>query len=105
MSDNIDTNKEKNHNQSSLVGPPSVRCWAVESLIGVIYRTRGAEEAKMFIMKHILSRNVDAEEHYDTFIKLNRPRQTLAHLLKTLSKPPPVARYFKNLNGDMLMYW
>ena len=90
MSDNNDNLKDKN--QNNLLSPPSVRSWAVESLIGAIYRTSGADETKSFIVKHILSRNVDAEEHYDTFLKLNRPRQTLAYLLKTLSKPPPVAR-------------
>ena len=83
---------EKKDASAQLVGPPSVRSWAVESLVGAIYKSEDAETAKSFIVKHILSRNVDTELHYDTYIKMNRPRQTLAHLLKTLSKPPPVAR-------------
>jgi large subunit ribosomal protein L44 len=74
------------------IAPPIISSWVVESLIGAIFQDQGADAAKQFINDRILSRSVDAEAHFDAWVKINQPRQMLSYLMQKLNKPNPVAR-------------
>ncbi len=80
-------------NEADSVGPPSVRSWIVNALIGAHYLENGPLETKKWISQHILSRAVDVDAHLDLHVKLGKPRQMLSFLTKSLNKPSPVARY------------
>jgi large subunit ribosomal protein L44 len=75
--------------------PPAVTSWIVESLVGLIYQEMGAKEAREFISKHVLSRTVDTEAHYNNYLKMRAPKLILSRLLKTQGKPAAVARLLK----------
>jgi dsRNA-specific ribonuclease len=77
----------------STSGPPAVKSWVVNSLIGAAYMEKGALETKKWIKDHILPRAVDVEEHVNLHIKMKRPRQLLSFITKSQNKPSPVARY------------
>lgn len=74
------------------MGPPLVRSWIVESIIGALLQDQGPIATQKFIQERILSRVVDADTHFDAYVKMNKPRQMLAFLMKSLEKPSPVAR-------------
>ena len=75
------------------IAPPIISSWVVESVVGALFQDQGAKVAKQFISEKIVSRSIDAEAHFDAWVKLNQPRQMLSHLMKKLNKPNPVARY------------
>ena len=75
--------------------PPAVTSWVVESLVGLIYQEMGAKEAREFISKHVLSRAVDTEAHYNNYLKMRAPKLILSKLLRVQGKPAAVARLLK----------
>jgi hypothetical protein len=58
-----------------------------------MFLDQGSQAVKNFIDEKILSRHVSAENHYDAYVKLNKPRQLLVFLTKKLGKPNPIARF------------
>ncbi|KAJ3303092.1 hypothetical protein HDV03_004171 [Kappamyces sp. JEL0829] len=86
---------DKASSEQAPLGPPAVSSWVVESLVGALFADQGAEVTKKFIQEKILSRSVSADMHYDAYVKMNKPRQLLSYLMKSLGQTPPVARLLK----------
>jgi dsRNA-specific ribonuclease len=81
----------KNENEN-VQGPPAVRSWVVNSLIGAYFMEKGPMDTKKWIKQYVLSREVDVKQHLDLDLKLKRPRQLLSHIIRSMNKPAPVAR-------------
>jgi dsRNA-specific ribonuclease len=72
--------------------PPVVYSWIVQAMIGALFTEQGPKAVKQVMQKHIFSRAIDADEHINMHIKLNKPRKLLLDIFKTLNKPKPTAR-------------
>lgn len=76
---------DKPHGFSKIVGK------SIQALIGAIYHDKGANEAKKFIHKYIISSDVDAA----TLVPLRTPKVTLSALLRTMGKATPISKVIK----------
>jgi dsRNA-specific ribonuclease len=72
--------------------PPMVHSWIFQAMIGALFIEQGPLAVKQVLQKHIFSRAVDADEHINMHIKLNKPRKMLLDIVKAQNKPKPIAR-------------
>ncbi|KXS15100.1 ribonuclease III [Gonapodya prolifera JEL478] len=80
-----DGGRESRGGESFVVGR------VLQALIGAIFSEKGEVAAQTFIKGHILSRTVDVSSHLD----LSEPKRTLAAVLKSKGREPPVSRLLK----------
>lgn len=58
------------------------------AMVGAVLAKQGAQEAREFVERHVLSRNLDFAAH----AKLAEPKRVLAALLKKKNMEAPVSR-------------